>query len=185
MTNESGIERELKFACDGLSGLREKLVASEAERVAPASLEDNLVFDRDSELEGSGRLLRLRRDGQGAVLTYKGVATFSEGVKEREERESRVGDPEALELILEKLGYRAVQRYQKYREEWRLGGVTVCLDHTPIGDFAEFEGDGAERLAERFGLDAAQAEGRNYLALYSDHRKAHPEAPEHMLFPEG
>ena len=184
MSNDSGIERELKFSYQGLSSLRERLVAAEAERAGPAALEDNLVFDREGELEKQGLLLRLRRDSRGARLTYKGIASFEGGVKSREERETGVDDPEATERLLERLGYRVVQRYQKYREEWQLGGVTICLDHTPIGDFVEFEGDDAARLARRFGLEAETAEERNYLALYRDYRVEHPEAPENMVFPK-
>ena len=75
-----------------------------------------------------------------------------------------------------------VRRYQKVREEWHLGGVTIALDHTPIGDFAEFEGDGAETVAKRCGFDPDKAERRSYLRLYQDHLKKHPDAPPEMVF---
>ena len=90
--------------------------------------------------------------------------------------------PAELQAILENLGYEQIHRYQKYREEWRLGGVIICLDRTPIGDFVEFEGDAASRLAERFGLDPKDAELRSYLKLYEDYRKTEPTAPEEMVF---
>ena len=68
------------------------------------------------------------------------------------------------------------------RETWRVGGVLISLDHTPIGDFAEFEGEGAEKLARRCDLDPDTAERRSYLRLYADHLVAHPEAPGDMVF---
>ncbi|MDH3743896.1 MAG: class IV adenylate cyclase [Acidobacteriota bacterium] len=182
MDDKTGLERELKFHCPDLNTLRERLVGADAERVAPSSLEDNLIFDRGLELVESGRILRLRRDGSGARLTYKGPATYEGGVKVRKEQETRVADAEAVEQILTSLGYEVTGRYQKHREEWAVGGVLVALDHTPIGDFTEFEGDGAETLAARFGFPAEGAERRNYLELYADHRKDNPAAPEDMVF---
>ena len=185
MAEENGVERELKFHCADLSSLREKLTEGEADRVSASSREDNLVFDRGGEVAAKGCILRLRRDGKGARLTFKGPPRVDEsGARVREERETRLEDPDAVERILEHLGFEVATRYQKDREEWLVGGVTVCLDRTPIGDFAEFEGEGSERLAERFGFPAEESEPRNYLKLYSDYRKENPDAPEDMVFPE-
>ncbi|HKI87263.1 MAG TPA: hypothetical protein VKA53_11030, partial [Thermoanaerobaculia bacterium] len=66
---------------------------------------------------------------------------------------------------------------------WRLGGVVVALDKTPIGDFVEFEGEGADKLARRCSLDPEIAERRSYLRLYEEYREQHPEAPDEMVFP--
>lgn len=183
MSTKDGIERELKFECPDLGGLKEQLQKLEAERVTPHGFEDNLVLDRDDELTRRGCLLRLRNDRHGARLTYKGLASYEESTRIREEHETGASDPEAMRRILENLGYRVVTRYQKYREEWQLGGVTVALDHTPVGDFAEFEGDGAEKVAKRCGFDVTLAERRSYLQIYSDYRDSHPEAPADMVFP--
>lgn len=177
------VERELKFPCSDLNGLRERLAELGAERVAPAGFEENFLFDRDGELESEGLLLRLRTDAQGARLTFKGPGRFEGETKVRLELETEVGDAEAARRILESLGYRATRRYQKYREEWRLGGVVVALDRTPIGEFAEFEGEGAEKVARRCRFDLRTAERRTYLQLYSAHRKGHPGAPADMIFP--
>jgi adenylate cyclase class IV len=81
------------------------------------------------------------------------------------------------------LGYTVVRRYQKMREVWHLGGVVIALDHTPIGDFAEFEGEGAERVAHRCGFSPETAERRSYLRLYDEYLKEHPGAPVDMVFP--
>lgn len=177
-------ERELKFRAPDLEQLRERLRELSAERQAPATLEDNQVFDRAGELEGRGHLLRLRNDGRGATLTFKGPARFEGGLKIRSERETRLDNADETRAILEALGYAVVRRYQKMREEWRLGSVMISLDHTPIGDFVEFEGDKAEAVARRCGLAAAQAETRTYLRLYVDYLAEHPEAPPDMTFGE-
>jgi adenylate cyclase class IV len=89
-----------------------------------------------------------------------------------------------MRRLIESLGYRVTRRYQRIREQWQLGGVAIALDHTPIGDFAEFEGDAAEALARRFGFNPEHAERRSYLKLYDDYLAEHPEAPPDMVFPD-
>ena len=178
------VERELKFRTPGLEVVRERLVELEAERLGPAHFEDNLILDRDGELERKGCLLRLRADGRGVRMTYKGPRKTEGHTKVRLEHETSVGDLARAQALFESLGYRVVRRYQKVREEWRVGGVEIALDHTPMGDYVEIEGNRAEVLARRFGLDPAKAEQRSYLRLYDDYRRDHPEAPEEMTFPD-
>ena len=176
-------ERELKFRSEGLESVRERLVELEAERVGPSHFEDNWLLDRDGELLARGCVLRLRFDGLGAHLTFKGPRRMDGAAKVRTEHEFTVGDLEHAQALFESLGYKVVRRYQKMREPWRLGGVEVALDHTPIGDFVEFEGACAETLAKRCGFDPQRAERRSYLRLYDDYLRDHPEAPPEMVFP--
>lgn len=176
-------ERELKFAGVDHEALRARLRELEAEPQGPPALEDNLLFDRDGELEGAEKLLRLRSDRRGARLAFKGPPSYEGHLKVRRELETTVGDLDTTRALLEALGYERVQRYQKYREEWLLGSIVIALDHTPIGDFAEFEGVDCERVARRCGFEAEDAERRNYLRLYRDYREEHPEADPEMIFP--
>jgi predicted adenylyl cyclase CyaB len=179
-----GEERELKFPVEGLEGVRERLVSLDAERVGAAALEDNWLLDRDGELERRGAMLRLRvTEGRPAQVAFKGPRRFEGGVKVRAEHEVKVQGLEEARDLLESLGYRVMRRYQKVREEWQLGGVRVALDHTPIGDFVEFEGDRAEVLAKRCGFEPAKAEKRSYIRLYDDHLRDHPGSPPEMIFP--
>jgi predicted adenylyl cyclase CyaB len=176
------LERELKFRGVELEQLRERLTELEAERRGPGAFEDNWILDRDNELVKDGKILRLRTDGGRARLTYKGPMRLEGNLKIREEHEIEVENAEQATALLRNLGYSVVRRYQKMREEWQLGGVTIALDHTPIGDFAEFEGERAEVVAKRCGFDPTKAERRSYLRLYEDYLKAHPEAPPEMVF---
>lgn len=175
-------EWELKFRCESLEDLREQLRGIDAERVAAASAEDNWIYDRADSLKKESKLLRVRLDRQGARLTFKGPPRYEEGVKVRVEYETAVEDVEQIQGVLAGLGYEIVQRYEKKREEWRIGGVTVALDHTPIGDFVEFEGVGAESIARRCGFGVDEAERSTYLELYEKYRRDHPEAPADMVF---
>lgn len=176
-------ERELKFRCEDLSSLREHLIGAEAERVSVSTKETNWILDRKGYLEGRGEVLRVRAQGAEARFTFKGPARFEEGAKIRTEREVRVDDHKEVIAILRALGFEVSRRYEKFRETWQLGGVSVCLDHTPIGDFVEFEGSKAKQVAKRFRFLPAEAELGNYIELYEEYRQDHPAAPEDMVFP--
>ena len=177
-------ERELKFRVEDRSALVARLMDLQAEHVTPTRFEDNWVFDRDNELFDRRCLLRLRIEKRGSILTYKGPPRFEGPVKIRDEYESGVEDHEAIRELLEHLGYRVATRYQKRRDEWRVGGITVALDNTPMGDFVEFEGEGAEKLSARCGFAAESAEPTTYPALDADYRRDPPDEPEEMLFPQ-
>jgi predicted adenylyl cyclase CyaB len=182
MRSKDNLEREIKFPGVELDKLRDRLIELEAERKGPSAFEDNWILDRGNELMKDGKILRLRTDGGRARLTYKGPMRLEGNLKVREEHEIEVENAEQARSLLENLGFTAVRRYQKMREEWQLGGVTIALDHTPIGDFAEFEGDRAEVVAKRCGFDPEKGERRSYLRLYEDYRKLHPDAPPEMVF---
>ncbi len=182
MRSKDNLEKEIKFPGVELDRLRDRLIELEAERVGPSSFEDNWILDRGNELLSNGRILRLRIDGSRARLTLKGPMRLEGNLKVREEHEVQIENADAARSLLEGLGFQVVRRYQKMREEWQLGGVTIALDHTPIGDFAEFEGDRAEVVAKRCGFDAEKSERRSYLRLYDEYLKEHPDAPPEMVF---
>jgi adenylate cyclase class 2 len=102
----------------------------------------------------SKRLLRLRRTGPRAVLTYKRQLGGDLRYKVCEEHETEIADPDALEQVLRALGFRPAYRYQKYRTELRLDDVEISLDETPLGCFVELEGERAaiDRAAARLGF---------------------------------
>lgn len=182
MRSSDSFERELKFPGVELEKLRERLIELEAERKGPSAFEDNWILDRANELMKEDKILRLRTDAGRARLTFKGPMRVEGNLKVREEQEIEVENAEVAQALLGNLGYEVVRRYQKMREEWQLGGVTIALDHTPIGDFAEFEGDRAEVVAKRCGFDSEKSEHRSYLQLYEAYLAEHPDAPPEMVF---
>ncbi len=183
MSSRGAVERELKFADADHGELRERLMALEAESQGSPALEDNWIFDSEGKLSASGSVLRLRVDRRGSMLTFEGSPSFDGFVKVRTELNLGIDDVDRARSILECLGFSIVRRYQKYREEWYLGSIRIGLAHTPIGDFAEFAGEGCETVARRSGFEPETAERRNYLRLYEDYLKEHPEAPPNMVFP--
>ena len=189
-------EREIKVAVADLDSIRERIRAAGGKLERSASREANLVFDRrdappSERLRSRRELLRLRTDGSGCLLTWKSAPTILSGVKERTEHEFAVDDPAAARLFLESLGFEVTARYEKVREAWLLLGCEIALDRTPIGDFVEVEQvdpdlpyGGIERVCRRCGIDPEQADPRDYLSIYRDHRARHEGLPRDMVFPE-
>ena len=187
MDDAPPVETELKIPVEDLATPRSALVARNAQRVHPAEREVNILLDGPAdELAAAGRVLRLRRIGDRRRLTLKGPASFVGNIKSREELEIEVGEIETLAAIFARLGFRPVLRYEKDRETWQISGVTVTLDHTPMGDFVELEGP-ATRLsgvASELGLEVADAVRGSYPTLWREFRAHHPELelPEDMVF---
>lgn len=187
MATSEPLEQEVKIPVATLAPVRRRLGGSGARLAVSRQLEDNAVLDApDLRLLGSGRLLRLRRWGEEAVLTFKGPASYDDGVKTRLELETGIAAPDRLLDILGQLGWSVQRRYQKWRETWRLGAVTVALDETPIGCFVEIEGPAGElaATARTLGLDPGAAIAASYQELWQQWRLAHPGAPRDMLFAE-
>ena len=113
-------------------------------RIAHArSHETNVLFDNPKNPLGKqGKLIRIRRVGRDAILTYKGPSKSSR-YKKRQELELHVSDADMLNDIFQHLGYQPVFRYEKYRTEYvktSSPGGKVLLDETPVGNFLELEG---------------------------------------------
>jgi adenylate cyclase class 2 len=141
---EAPSETEVKLRIRDRDALRARLQEVGATLVRERHFEDNVLFDDVADsLRAQGSVLRLRRTPHGGAMTFKGPRLIRDGLKTREEREIAVDEPQALEGILKRLGYRPVFRYQKYRESWLHRGQAVEVDETPIGAFVEIEGDAA------------------------------------------
>lgn len=163
------VEREQKYRIGDAREVRELLLKLGATAHA-SGFERNEIFDCKDRLRSQGRKLRLRRHGKEiAMLTLKGPR-LNGTHKARMEVETPV-DYEAAKRILELLDFRVSETYSKLREEYRLEGCQVCLDHIPeCGWFVEIEGTAGKiaLIARRLGLRAADRERRSYRKLIKD-----------------
>ena len=169
-TRDRSVESELKFRVSGpndhkkLRALLRKLGAKLDARYQ----EDNYRFNGPGKSTRNTTLrLRMLDGGPRGVLTAKGPATFSDGVKIREETEVAVPDVHATLDLLTQLGFRVAWTYPKHRTVWMLKGVAVTLDVLEFGWFVELEGP-AEVLidmARSLGLDPAHALKDSYSVL--------------------
>ncbi|MEW6261332.1 MAG: class IV adenylate cyclase [Thermodesulfobacteriota bacterium] len=164
------LEIEVKFRVEDRRVLQARIDGMGAERLSEV-FETNIRWDDGSEsLKARKCLLRLRKESGGkAILTFKSPPPIEEDrFKVFNERETEVIDGEEMAAILEALGFRPVQIYEKERITWRFGAVLLCLDRLPFGDFLEIEGEkqAIQQTAERLGLDWEQRILDNYLTLF-------------------
>ncbi|HYY56620.1 MAG TPA: class IV adenylate cyclase [Pyrinomonadaceae bacterium] len=151
--------------------------------------EENTLY-AGGTLDEETEVLRLRRIGDGrAVFTYKRRFTSSSAIKHQREDETEVEDPEALNMILEALGYRPALVYEKRRATWQVADAEVVLDELPFGLFLEIEGDEqAIREAERvLELADVEAEMETYPGLarrYGEEREGLIEARFQLRLPD-
>ena len=134
--------------------------------------EENTIYG-GAGLEVGKSVLRLRRvDGQ-ALLTYKKRFPDSAEIKRQREDETRVDDPEAVNAILDGLGFRPSLVYEKRRQTWALDASEIAIDELPFGLFMEIEGNEEDiTSAERkIGLKGLRAEHATYPQLTRKHGK--------------
>lgn len=169
MSRAHNLEVEVKFLVADMGALRRRLWDAGAQQVKPRVYERNVLFDDEaSSLFQRRELLRLRQD-DGARITFKGEAATDQATeaKVREELETSVGDFATVAKILQRLGFKPRQVYEKYRETFRLGNVEIVLDELPFGNFVELEGDEEDirDAAQRLSLPWAERILDNYLLL--------------------
>jgi len=154
----------------------------------PREFEDNLVYDLPSgELRASGRILRLRRAGQEAKVTFKSKVFRETRHKVRLEHETSVGSAHETEQIFQGLGLGVTYRYQKYRSVYELASVEVSVDETPIGCFVELEGepDAIDRLAERLGFKVEDYIQATYRDLHETNAASRGVPMGDLVFADG
>jgi adenylate cyclase, class 2 len=152
--------------------------------------EANTVFDTtDLTLRAGQRLLRVREAGGVATITYKGQPEVSRH-KSREELELEVSDASRMASILDRLGFRPVFHYEKYRTEFRRPGSAgmATVDETPPGVFMELEGSPRwiDRTARQLGFGEKDYITASYGRLYLDRcQREGVEPGRRMEFPIG
>jgi adenylate cyclase, class 2 len=183
--NDTPVETEVKIAFSADPREARDLIERAGYAAGePRILEIDQLFDRGpADLRNADQLLRLRRSGARATVTYKGPAT-RERYKSREEIEFDVSDPAAFELVLNRLGYTPGFRYEKYRTKFPAPPGIITIDETPIGVFLELEGPAnwIDSTALRLGFSSSEYCTLSYAALYRDYLHSHDGAPLNMVF---
>jgi adenylate cyclase class 2 len=162
-----GIEIEKKYRL--AREQREPLVDSLRECGAVyrgEEFEENVMY-AGGQLDLSRQVLRLRRVGGRAILTYKERSSTESAIKRHREDGTNVADAEALASILDALGFRPTLVYEKRRATWDLKGTEVVIDELPFGLFLEIEGEEESiiEVEQLLGLAEAETEMSTYPEL--------------------
>ncbi len=190
-------ETECKIPVDSHEPVEKKLQHLRAEPHGEFVQDDRFFDTADRRLLQADQGLRLRslvQPGRAGsthqhVLTYKGARQESE-LKQREEIETGVADPEALIDILDRLGYSLMLHLQKRRRRYRLHDCWIELDTVPLlGRFVEVEGPTAAavtKVARELGLDLSRGITDSYASLLVTHakRRGLPEDQIRFLLPD-
>ena len=184
----NGIETEVKIRISEVRQLQASLERSGFRLHVSRQFESNSLYDTsDQTLRRKGAILRLRQCGENSVITWKEPA--EEGpFKSRVELETTLGSLDTMRQILERLGYRQVFRYEKFRTEYVETGDpdtgVLTIDETPIGNFLELEGPGEwiDRNAQQLGFSRKDYILLSYGKLYLEECKRGGVEPADMLF---
>ncbi len=160
-------------------------------------LEQNTLYDTPSaDFRSRGRLLRLRIEtpapsmlvpggARSAILTSKAPVPQSgrSRYKQRLEREVAVESLARWPAALRAIGLRPSFRYEKYRTTFRLPGLHLDLDETPVGVFLELEGPprGIDRVARALGYAPREYINGTYWDLYAADCRRRGRRPINML----
>lgn len=161
-------------------------------------LEQNTLYDTPSaDFRSRGRLLRLRSENPApsrllpggakqAILTSKAPVSESgrrSRYKEKLERELPVGSPARWPAALRAIGLRPSFRYEKFRTTFRLPGLHLDLDETPVGIFLELEGSprAIDRVARALGCARREYINGTYWDLYAADCRRRGRRPTNML----
>ena len=159
------IEKKYRLTPEQRSTLTQKLRDVGA-RYSGEALEENTLYE-GGPIDFNRSVLRLRRIGETAVLTYKERLSVDSDAKHQREEETKIGDPEAMRSILEAIGFTARLVYEKRRQTWKLDDTEIVIDELPFGLFLEIEGteDGIRSVEEKLGTEKLEMESSTYPQL--------------------
>jgi len=164
-------EVEIKFLIEDMAALTSSLGRAGFQLLTPRTHELNTLYDQPGgKLRRRGALLRVREFGAKWTLTYKDKSGAQPGRhKSRREIETPVDQGEAMERIIEALGYKPSFRYEKVRSEWADSTGHVVLDKTPIGAYGEIEGPAKwiDATARRLQISSSQYITLSYSELFN------------------
>lgn len=183
-------EIEIKFRVEDMAGLTERIVELGGHLRTARTFESNTLYDTpERTLRGRTEILRIRQYGSKWVLTHKRLPDVPEPdarYKHRVETETEVTDGEALAEVFTHLGFGPVFRYEKFRTEWELTGGHVVVDETPIGVWAELEGEPAwiDHMKADLGVREELTTTLSYGALFAEWKDHTGSEAENLTFDE-
>jgi adenylate cyclase class 2 len=140
-----------------------------------------------TRLRNHTEILRIRNYAGRWTVTHKRLPDVGPGEdrhKHRVETETSVGDGAVLAEVFRSLGMVESFRYEKWRTEWREGAGHCVIDETPIGNYAELEGEPEwiDRMAEQIAVRQQDYITLSYGRLFEQWRERHGSAAKDLTF---
>jgi adenylate cyclase class 2 len=182
------VETEIKFRVGDLAELARRLGQAGFRLDTARTFESNVLYDTpDRKMRARTEILRIRSYGGKTTLTHKRLPDSGPGEdrhKHRIETETEVSDGKALAEVFQSLGLVPAFRYEKWRSEWSDGEGHCVVDETPIGNFAELEGESAwiDKVAAKLGVPHSEYMTLSYGRLFELWRYEHHSPAEHLTF---
>lgn len=172
------IEKKYRLTSEQRDEVRRRL-AEIGKKQTAEELEENTIYT-GAGLEVGSMVLRLRRVGNTAMLTFKKRLPSVSAIKHQREEETAIANPEAMNAILEAVGFAPSVVYEKRRETWTVGPAEIVIDELPFGLFMEIEGDEDEikEIESRLGIEGLEAENATYPQLTKHHGRVLGEVTE-------
>jgi adenylate cyclase class 2 len=186
----TGVETEIKFSVDDVAALTRRLEAAGFHLETPRTFESNVLYDTpDRKLRARTEIVRIRSYGGKWTLTHKRLPDEGPGEdrhKHRVETETSIGDGKAVAEVFRSIGLAPAFRYEKWRSEWSDQEGHCVVDETPIGNFAELEGDPEwiDRTASQLGVSHSDYMTLSYGRLFEQWRSEHNSDAENLTFAE-
>ncbi len=146
-----GCEVEMKAPVEDADIIEGRIREMGGEFLGEKVQEDFYLSHPCRDLRGADEALRLRREGERWMVTFKG-ARKKGNLKIREELEFAVGDGAVALEVFGRLGFAVGAKVFKIRREYSIIGATIAVDRVEkLGGFVEIEaskeGDEEERSA--------------------------------------
>jgi adenylate cyclase class 2 len=188
------IETEIKFSVDDVAVLSQRLAEAGFRLQTPRAFESNTLYDTpDRQMRAKTEILRIRGYNGHWTVTHKrppapepGTDPATDLHKHRVETETEVADGGLLAEIFLSLGLTPAFRYEKWRAEWTDGVGHCVIDETPIGTYAELEGDSEwiDNAAARLGVAQEQYLTLSYGRLFELWQTEHDPSVQNLTFAE-
>ncbi|MCK9581401.1 MAG: class IV adenylate cyclase [Methanoregula sp.] len=134
------LEVELKVKIPALDPVRKQLIEKNALSLGKVHEHDIYYNAPHRDFGVTDEAVRVRYTDDHAVVTYKGPKIRKFGLKAREELNFAVECGQTFETMLDRLGFTRTLEVNKWRENYKLGPATICLDIVDeLGTFAEIE----------------------------------------------
>ena len=169
------MEIETKIKTDDLEAMKNKLVEMGAEFWDTVIQEDDWFKQKGKEMETQkpgSYILRIRKQGERSFFTFKAL---TETTGAWVEHETTIDNPDEMQEILKKIGFKKMITITKERTVGKLGEFGVCIDKVKeLGNYVEFEiiSDDVEQgkkkiddLFKKLKVSEEQVEHRGYAAI--------------------